>query len=65
MGANMNILQIIARRFKPQGITPEHAALLERGETQAPDDIALAVRMAPIQWQALTGTEIGEDETIT
>jgi hypothetical protein len=35
-------------------LPPEHRALLERGEEQSPEDIALATRMREVQRDALT-----------
>jgi hypothetical protein len=36
-----------------QELPPEHLALLERGEEQSPEDIALAERMRDVQREAL------------
>jgi hypothetical protein len=37
-----------------QSLSPEHLALLERGERQSPEDLALAERMQDVQRDTLT-----------
>ena len=41
-----------------------HEALIASGAEQEPEDVELARRMAPIQWEAMTGRHRCEDETV-
>jgi hypothetical protein len=51
-----SLLDKVVARFGEslkQELPPEHLALLERGEEQSPEDIALAERMRDVQREAL------------
>ena len=52
---NMSLSKALDRVSAPlaRELSPEHRALLERGEEQSPEDIALASRMLEVQRDAL------------